>query len=575
MTATRLLLLLDVFAGISTEGWQTSPVLLQHRLLLTEHGFQRGEPGMPFDWLELGGAVERLADRAHELVGGAGGDVELFVGGQAPLSLFVHLGFRLSKFVGKQVFLARGPAGGAVEEFDLTLPPDGTPIFFRADEPEKDTPAFGTGLLALYVDSGGRLPPSDAISNVLQSTGQGILQLVEARTSQPATITTNSAPQAALELTQLLSQLPSRFPKRDGLALFVAGPTLLAFIIGRALNPSLIGRVLLTNFEEQAYRLTYELPFERPSVDEIDRSAEGELRRIHTKAKVAQAIEQLRKEVTDADVPQGSLLSAERANALLSQLRSLTIAANDSDEFSLSLAHGELCLGRGLLEAISKLDDEKIADLSRLFVLHELVHDAQGLRTTNFAGVGRASVALEQVDYLADAFAIRTLLRVESRQGGPRAQESQALRDCGVRLVEATLSGIEAFDRLEHGARIERLTERRMRRYLIWHLQRARAATVTGLDHLDQMLITPLAVELAPLMGRIDMKRHEKVVTQHTPATSLFVAVGGQLIRVGPSRDLEPHVVLEALRSYGRTPLEQLMNYLVSENRPQLAPWRV
>src|SRR6478752_4164024 len=101
MTATRLLLLRDVFAGISTEGWQTSPVLLQHRLLLTEHGFQRGEPGTPFDWLELGGAVERLADRAHELVGGAGGDVELFVGGQAPLSLFVHLGFRLSKFFGK------------------------------------------------------------------------------------------------------------------------------------------------------------------------------------------------------------------------------------------------------------------------------------------------------------------------------------------------------------------------------------------------------------------------------------------------------------------------------------------
>jgi len=569
----RVLLVLDVFPGVGADGWMASPSLPDHRLLLTEHGGQRAVPGTPFDWSELGSAVERLADRAHELIASAG-DVEVFVGGQAPLPLFVHLGFRLSKFVGKQVFLARGPAGGAIEAFDLSLPPDGSAIFARPNEPEGSTPAFGNGLLAVYVDSGGRLPPVDAISDLLQSTGQGSLHLVQARTLQPATITPQAAPQVALELTQLLSQLPSRFPKRAGLALFVAGPTLLAFTIGRAMNASLIGRVLLTNFEEQAYRLTYSLPFERPPVDKIDPSAEGELRRTRTRAKVVQAIEQLSKEIADEDIPPDSLLSPQRAPALVTQLRTLSIAPDESDEFSLSMAQGKLCLGRGLLEAISNLDDEKLADLSKLFVLHELVHDAQGLRTANFAGVGRASVALEQVDYLADAFAIRTLLRVETRRGGPRAQEAHALRDCGVRLVEATLSGIEAFDSLEHGGRIERLTERRMRRYLIWHLQRARAATVSSLDHLDLMLSVPLTAELAPLMGRIDMRRHEKVVTQHVPTTALFVAVGGQLIRA-TSREVDPSAILNALRSYGRTPLEQAMNYVVEENRSQLAPWRV
>lgn len=571
MTVKRLLVLLDVYPGVGPEAWLTPAVPSEDLLLLTGHGFQRAEAGTSFDWLELGAALEALADRVHERVASASDGAELYVGGQAPLSVFVHLGFRLSKFVGKQTFLARGPAGGAIEQFDLTLPPAGNRFFEETSQPAASP--FGTGLLALYVDSAGRTPPGEAISNFLQGTGQGSLQLVEARTDKPEVITAQSAPRVALELAQLLSMLPSRFPKRDGLALFVAGPVLLAFLVGRALNASLVGRVLLSNFEEQAYRLTYSLPFERKSA-EIDLSPDAELRRVHTKDKVNRAIEQLRSEISDADIADDSLLSPEGRSALAAQLKALRVAADDGGEFTLSFARGELRLGRGLLEAISKLDDPKIADLTKLFVLHELVHDAQGLRSTNFAGVGRASVALEQIDYLADAFALRTLLRLEARQGGPRANRDEVIRDCGVRLIEAMLAGIEAFDSLEHGPRIERLTERRMRRYLIWHLQRSRAATVTGLSDLDRMLVERVAVELAPLMGRIDMRRHEKVATQPTSATSLFAAIDGKLVRLAPSRDFDPHAVVESLRSYGRTPIEQLMNYLVEENRGVLAPWR-
>jgi hypothetical protein len=571
MTVKRLLVLLDVYPGIGAEAWLSPVVPAEDRLLLSEQGFQRGEAGAPFDWLELAGAVEALADRVHELVAAASDGAELYVGGQAPLSLFVHLGFRLSKFVGKQMFLARGPAGGPIEQFDLTLPPAGDRFF--AEFPPAPASSFGTGLVALYIDSAGRTPPEEAISNFLQGTGQGSLQLVEARTEQAKVITAQSAPNVALELAQLLSMLPSRFPKRDGLALFVAGPVLLAFLVGRALNASLVGRVLLSNFEDQTYRLTYTLPFERKSV-EIDSSPEAELRRVHAKDKVIRAIEQLRSEIADADIPDDSLLSPEGRRSLAAQVKALRVAADDSGEFRLSFSRGELRLGQGLLEAIAKLDDPKIADLTKLFVLHELVHDAQGLRSSNFAGVGRAAVALEQIDYLADAFAVRTLLRLEARQGGPRANREEVIRDCGVRLIETILAGIEAFDSLEHGARIERLTERRMRRYLIWYLQRSRAATVTSLSDLDRMLVERVAVELAPLMGRIDIRRHEKVVTQPTPATSLFAAIDGKLVRLEPSRDFDPHAVVESLRSYGRTPLEQLMNYLVEEHRGALAPWR-
>lgn len=571
---TQILLLLDVFASFAAESWGPASIATEHRLALTAHGLQRSEGDASLDWQALAACVEKLADRAEEIISSAPGDVEVFIGGQAPLSLFVHLGFRLSKFAGKQVFLGVSAIGGKIEEFDLSAAPTGAKVLTVEGKPPSAGPSFGTGLLPLYVDCAGRLPPNEAIVETLQTTGQGVLDLVAARAETATVITPALAPQVALELVQLLSDLPSRFPRRQGLALFVAGPTLLAFLVGRALNRTIVGKVLLTNYKNQVYETTYSLPFESMDGGSIDPSPEAEIRRHETRAKMTTAVDQLKRELLDEDVAREPLLDDSSVVALRAQLTGLLVASADTAEFKLSIARGELHFGRGLVEAISKLDDTKIADLTKLFVLHELVHDVQGIRTTNFAGVGRASVALEQVDYFADAFALRTLLRLEVRRGGPRAQESAAVRLCAVRLVDTILSGIEVFDQLEQGARIERLSERRLRRYLIWHLQRARATSIVGIENFDRMLTERIAVELAPLMGCIDLRRHDKIITRHTATASLFAAVDGKLVRMAPSRDLDPAAVLEAVRSYGRTPLETLMNVVLEENRGILAPWR-
>jgi hypothetical protein len=571
---TTLLLLLDVLPGLATEDWVQEPIPPENRIVLTETGFERPEPGVALDWLQIGSAVERLADHASERLAATSDSVTIYVGGQAPLFAFAHLGYRLSKFVGKQIFLGVRPTGGVIEAFDLTLAADGVEFFANGSAVPSYPPAFGTGLLALFVDCADRTTPTDAIADALRSTGQSVLDLVERRTEGAKVIDSTSAPQVALELTQLLSTLPSRYPKSDGLALFLAGPTLLAFLVGRALNPSLVGKVLLTNFVNRAYQTAYSLPFERPVIETIDRSPEAQLRRHKAKTKIVTAIHDLKSVLTAEDMAADPLLAASDAPAIIQQLSSLKVSDKDGDEFSLSLAQGELSLGEPLIEAISNLDDEKISDLAKLFVLHELVHDVQGLRTTNFRGVGRAAVALEQVDYLADAFSLRTLMHIEARRGGDKAREQAAVRRYGVRLVDTILSGIEAFDSMDHGARIERLTERRVRRYLIWHLQRARATSLLDTSNFDQMLGERVAVELAPLMGRIDLRAHEKVVTRPTPTTSLFIALDGRLIRVAASHDFEPAAVLEALRTFGRTPLEKLMNFVLEENRKLLAPWR-
>ena len=67
---TRLLLILDAFSGVGTDEWSAAiPVSPkpEHILALSAFGAPRAEPGTLPTWIELGAAVERLADAALAL----------------------------------------------------------------------------------------------------------------------------------------------------------------------------------------------------------------------------------------------------------------------------------------------------------------------------------------------------------------------------------------------------------------------------------------------------------------------------------------------------------------------------
>jgi hypothetical protein len=74
---------------------------------------------------------------------------------------------------------------------------------------------------------------------------------------------------------------------------------------------------------------------------------------------------------------------------------------------------------------------------------------------------------------------------------------------------------MQAFDRSEQGDQIVRLAERRLRRYLIWHLQLCRARTITTRDDIDVLLGDRVIVEVAPLRGYRD-SRYDKVASAGT-----------------------------------------------------------
>jgi hypothetical protein len=139
--------------------------------------------------------------------------------------------------------------------------------------------------------------------------------------------------------------------------------------------------------------------------------------------------------------------------------------------------------------------------------------------------------------------------------------------------IEKAIECIEAFDRSEHGQRIETLAERRLRRYLIWHMQLARAKTVRTLADLDALFSHRLIVELAPVEGYLD-SRDDKIVRSVPVDPGLFVVVDRTLIR-HPARDGLPlHRVVDAVREFDRRLLGRVCDFVVTESAAALAGWR-
>ena len=336
----RVLLVLDAFPGVGLDTWSAAmpaPPAAGHTLTMTQFGASRIEQGTLPAWSDLGAAVERLADAALSLMQTFTESVELYIGGQAPLPLFAHLGFRLSKFAGRQLFLGRGASGGSPTVFDVGGTSVGSRVFTHVTE-LSGRAAFGTGTVAAYVDTAGRPPMEARIEEALADTGQGSLALLEMRSENPITLTPETAPAAAAQIAEFFSRVPSLYPKTEGLALFIAGPTLLAFLVGRAMNPSLTPRTLLMNYSEGRYALVYALPFTVVTTGSFDRTAEGVRRRYVTRERLVRAIEELRKELAVEDISIDTpLVSSERAKALVGQLGALhKLVLRDSGWRSLS-----------------------------------------------------------------------------------------------------------------------------------------------------------------------------------------------------------------------------------------------
>lgn len=573
MTKRRqLLVLVDVDADVvADELTALMPDRREQRdvIRFTEIGAPRLErrtgTQQPVDWPRIAAAVEAAAAKVRQL---SDGDLSLdvYVGGFAPLAVFAHLGYALSKFGGNQTVLHRDFGGGEWKAYPLADAAQPSPAqIFDAPSSMPVSPSIITANVAVYVDLNGRATPVGAIQQLHEAHAMSLGAIVDLRTTAPTTLNPQNAAVIARELVQELGRLPSFFPHGAGITLCLAVPSPVAFMAGRALNPTIATNVRLTNFFAGTYELTTMLPFEEAAVPNVGFAAEDVEARSKVRDLMSDALQDLKNGVHLEDMP--AEMEASLQTQILDRLAKLAISEATNDEFGLSIAHASLSFGTPLLEALRGADEERVRRFGQLLVLHELLHTDQGLRTTNFRDVGRAGVVLEQVDFAADVFALRvTTARAFRENPGAR------VRDVAVAWFEVAVQGIGVFDRLLEPSRIRELPERRLRRYLIWHLQLQRARTVDVAADVESLLKASLTVELAPLPGKLS-PRYDKVVLEPTSETVLFCAVDGHLIRRAAQGTFDPRLLVEAVRSYNHELLQTAMHAIVEENAPVLAPW--
>lgn len=521
----------------------------------------------PVDWWGWAEAIDQVAQRAT-----APRDdqrpIDLHIATQAPLPLLIQLGVRLTPW-GPPATL-HSTYGGAWYRLRTDCGVGAADYFARIPTLDRVDRTRSWIALAIDVMQGGvdDADIEDALGDDLGDT----LHLA----APAGPLTADNAARFVGHLRDILERYPAHYPRAAGLAIFYKGPAPGAVLLGRQLNPSTHTAVRLYDFHARRsprYELAVELPRPPRPAPAVDWSDAARLRRHEAHTRIADALRALQQRLEPKHLPP-AVPDAEAVIARLARLRldppPRPEDAHDLFEFEASTT-GQVRFNAPLLDALSSDDRIDVALAAQMFVLHELYHLDQGLYSSTYHGIGRAGFVLEDVDYHADAFAIGTVIDHEVREQGPRGRANQG--EIARRCLDTHLRILEAFDRAEQGDRLTRLPERRLRRYLIWHLQRARLRALDGSDYSASDVLAPrLAVELAPLAGQLD-SRYDKIVVGPTEHTEMFVSLLGHLVRIKPARGYDPRALVDAIRAFDWAPIEPLMRATVDENRDLLVAW--
>ncbi len=532
----------------------------------------------PIDWSGLAQATERLAEWARTEASVDGRAVECYVAGHAPLATFVHLGLALSAWAGS-LAIANPRKEGSWVLAPLQLPGGGDPgPYFEAEAVHglASAPSELDGCVAIFV-SAGPLPLRDEVRAALHEQGECLGALVEFRRPSPQDLDGVSTPRVAAQLASAFSQLPGLYPHASSFAFFVAGPAQLAFAVGRAINPQMFKKVWVADLAQGVYDLGLSLPWVGRSSPSIPQSAGEVLARREVLDRINQGLQRLKDHLHEDDLPPSEFPLTTTARArLLTDLRAIPrveLASSDTEPFRLSVLQGRLVLSDGLLEALRALDAEAQSLVGQQLVLHEVFHLSQGLRSADYHGVGRAGFVLEEIDFWADAFALGALSALAVRDGGAAAQREVARVTSG--LIDVALNGVASFDRLEQGSQLTLLAERRLRRYLLWSLQRARASTLRSPAHLWQLFSDRVVIEIAPLDSYLDA-RFDKIVRRGISGHSeLLLSLRAQLVREPNTPSLDPATLVDAVRRFDLATLQTAMEYVIERHASWLTPWRI
>jgi SMODS-associated and fused to various effectors sensor domain/CHAT domain len=203
---------------------------VQHVVLASECGAPQSEDGSPQaaeEWAACAHAMTRLAGEVNRIAAerrSAGETVRLWIGGNAGLPVFFHLGLALSGWAPPVTFVYRDKQGG-MYNFALDRPAS-TGTYFGS--PTQETKPAPSDDVALTVASAGAITP-EQVSEYEKNWSPGFGEIV--RLHAPDKLTEDTFAVACHELELATANLPSR-----SLTAFLRCPTPLALALGRLIN---------------------------------------------------------------------------------------------------------------------------------------------------------------------------------------------------------------------------------------------------------------------------------------------------------------------------------------------------
>lgn len=562
--ALRIVLILDLAAenplSIDEIATQMGAGPIPRVLRVSDFGVTPTQRGSSVDWPLASRAIVRMVAAARRLQESEQA-AEFYVCGRAGLPLFAQLGLELSKWAAV-IFLNRRP-DATWDRFVLGAT-QAVPPLLEVRLPT--IPSEASGRVAVAITVGQRIDDSQ-IRAFSELQGAALAGIIHA--TGPALLEPAQSGGLAQELVNLFGDVKKQFPHVAGLTLHIAGPAPLAFLAGRAINPNIFPDAWLPNFEQGKYVPAVALPIAQPSRALQPETDEVKAERSRILARFVASIRSLKQQISIACLP--PFLEENEALLFVEHVKAIALGNEpEGDAFELSIAERRMGIGRGLLDALMGLADETLDRIARLLYLHEVYHSRQNVQSSTYSGIGRAGLAIEEIDFWADCVALWVAIELELDAGGQAARSN--VPTIAREYFQAALDGIAAFDRAEHGARIYDLAERRLRRYLIWTLEFVRVLSIKTIEDLRAILSARLIVEIAPIRGALD-SRFDKQVLEVANDAELFVVLERRLLRIQQRAALNPKAMVEAVRTYDIKGLLGAMRAVRDENTTHLAPW--
>lgn len=229
-------------------------------LRLTEQGVAPCPAGTPERWRPVLDGIDRLVRRARQRERQSPG-CRYWVTGRAGLPAFFHLGHRLGKMAAVS-FIHQPRNGGAAVVLPLDPPPPGAgdepPAPYFARSPKRLPCSESIAPVAVAVSSE-KVIAASSVEDALayqQTRSAAIIQMHADARLEPGAV-----PAAMREIDDVIRDLCAAHPARATLAVFLAGPSALAFLVGNAINPRVCRDVQVFEYSGDRYELAYKLPY--------------------------------------------------------------------------------------------------------------------------------------------------------------------------------------------------------------------------------------------------------------------------------------------------------------------------